>query len=62
MARRWHRRAIAVIVEAVGARTVVDVDARRRCDDNPALGARSVPEEVDGFEVFEGGETVELVV
>ena len=59
---RRHRRTVAVIVEAVGAWTVVEGDARRRCDDHPALPARTVPVEADGFEVFEGGEAVELVV
>ena len=59
--RRRHRRTIAVVVVAVGARTVVVADARRYGDDHPALAARSVPVEVDGLEVFEGGEAVELV-
>ena len=62
MARRRHRRAVAVIVEAVCARTVVEADARRYRDDHPAFGARTIPEEGDGLEVFEGGEAVELVV
>ena len=62
VAGRGHRRAEAVIVEAVGAGAVVVVDARRRRDDYPALGARTIPVEADGLEVFEGGEAVELVV
>ena len=62
VARRRHRRAVTVIVEAVGARTVVEADARRYRDDHPAFGARTIPEEGDGLEVFEGGEAVELVV
>ena len=61
MARRRHRWAVTVVVEAVGARTVVVVDARRYCDDHPALSARTIPVEGDGLEVFEGGEAVELV-
>jgi hypothetical protein len=60
VAGRRHRRTEAVVVVAVAARAVVDADARRRRDDNPALGARSVPVEVDGLEVLEGGEAVEL--
>ena len=56
-----HRRTEAVVVVAVGARTVVVADARRHRDDHPALGARTVPEEVDGLEVLEGGEAVELI-
>ena len=59
---RRHRRAIAIVVVAVGTRTVVVADARRHRDDHPALIARTVPEEVDRLEVFEGGEAVELVV
>ena len=59
--RRGHGRTIAVVVVAVDARAVVVADARRHRDDNPALAARTVPVEVDGLEVFEGGEAVELV-
>ena len=62
VARRRHRRTVTVVVEAVGARTVVEADARRYCDDHPAFGARTFPVEGDGLEVFEGGEAVELVV
>ena len=62
MTRRRHRRTITVVVEAIGARTVVVADARRYCDDHPALGARTIPVEGDGLEVFEGGEAVELVI
>ena len=62
VAGRRHRRAVAVVVVAVGARAVIVADARRHRDDYPALSARTVPEEVDGFEVFEGGEAVELVI
>ena len=62
MAGRRHRRTVTVVVVAVGARTVVVVDARRQCDDHPALVARTVPEEADRLEVFEGGEAVELVI
>ena len=61
MARRRHRRTITVVVEAIGARTVVVADTRRYRDDHPAFGARPIPEEADGLEVFEGGEAVELV-
>ena len=61
VARRRHRRTVTVIVVAIGARTVVVADTRRYCDDHPALGARPIPEEADGLEVFEGGEAVELV-
>jgi hypothetical protein len=61
VARRRHRRTITVVVEAIGTRTVVVADTRRYCDDHPALGARPIPEEADGLEVFEGGEAVELV-
>ena len=61
MARRRHRRTITVVVEAIGTRTVVVADTRRYCDDHPALGARPIPKEADGLEVFEGGEAVELV-
>lgn len=61
VAGRRHRRTEAVVVVAVGARTVVVADARRRRDDNPALGARTVPVEVEGLEVLEGGEAVELI-
>ena len=61
VARRRHRRTITVVVEAIGIRTVVVADTRRYCDDHPALGARPIPEEADGLEVFEGGEAVELV-
>jgi hypothetical protein len=61
VARRQHRRTITVVVEAIGARTVVVADTRRYCDDHPALGARTIPVEGDGLEVFEGGEAVELV-
>ena len=62
VARRRHRRAVTVIVEAVGARTVVEADARRYRDDHPAFGARTIPVEGDGLEVFEGGEAVELAI
>ena len=62
VAGRRHRRAIAVVVVAVDARAVVVADARRHRDDYPAFSARTVPEEVDGLKVFEGGEAVELVV
>ena len=41
---------------------MVEGDARRGCDDDPALVARSVPVEADGLEVLDGGEAVELVV
>lgn len=58
---RRHRRTVAVIVVAVGARTVVVVRARRYGDDHPALGARPIPVEADGVKVFEGGEAVELI-
>ena len=34
---------------------------RRHRDDNPRLGARSVPVEADGIEIFEGGEAIEIV-
>ena len=61
VAGRRHRRAEAVVVVAVDARAVVVADARRHRDDHPALAARTVPVEVDGLEVFEGGEAVELV-
>ena len=61
VSRRRHRRAIAIVVVAVGARTVVVADARRYRDDHPALAAWTVPVEVDGLEVFEGGEAVELI-
>ena len=61
VARRRHRRTKTVVVEAIGTRTVVVADTRRYCDDHPALGARPIPEEADGLEVFEGGEAVELV-
>ena len=54
-------RTEAVIVVAVGARTRVVVYQRRHGDDNPAVGARPVPAEGDGLEVFEGGEAVELI-
>ena len=61
VAGRRHRRAEAVVVVAVDARTVVVADARRHRDDYPALGARTIPVEVDGLEVLEGGEAVELI-
>ena len=61
VAGRRHRRAEAVVVVAVDARTVVVADARRHRDDYPALGARTVPVEVEGLEVLEGGEAVELI-
>ena len=61
VAGRRHRRAEAVVVVAVDARAVVVADARRHRDDHPALAARTVPVEVDGLEVFEGGEAIELV-
>ena len=62
MVRGRHRRTVAVVVEAVVARTVVVADARRYRDDHPALSARTVPVEVNRLEVFEGGEAVELAV
>ena len=61
VAGRWHRRTVAVIVEAVVARAVVDRRARRHGDDHPALVARPVEVEADGLEVFEDGEAVEVV-
>jgi hypothetical protein len=60
--RRRHRGTEAVVVVAVGAGAVVVANARRHRDDHPALGARPIPVEADGLEVFEGGEAVELVV
>ena len=59
---RRHRRAESVVVEAVGAWTLVVGDARRYRDNHPAFGARTIPEEGEGLEVFEGGEAVELMV
>jgi hypothetical protein len=56
-----HRRAEAVVVVAVAARTVVVADARRHRDDHPALGARTIPVEANGIEVLEGGEAVEFI-
>ena len=41
---------------------MVVVRDRTYVDDHPRLGARTNPAEVDGFEVFEGGEAEELVV
>ena len=61
VAWRRHWRAKTVVVVAVGARTVVVVDARRHRNDHPALVARTVPVEVQGLKVFEGGEAVKLV-
>ena len=54
-------RTEAVIVEAEGAGARVVVHQGRHGDDDPAVGARSVPAEGDGLEVFECGETVELI-
>ena len=59
--RRGHRRAEAVVVEAVAARARVVARHRRHCDDDPRIDARSIPAEADGLEVFEGGEAVELI-
>jgi hypothetical protein len=56
-----HRRAEAIVVVAVGARTVVVAQAGGYVDDHPAFVARPVPIEGDGVEVFEGGEAVKLV-
>lgn len=56
-----HGRTETVVVVAEGARTVVVAQARGYGDDHPGLGARPVPIEGDGLEVFEGGEAVELV-
>ena len=61
VAGRRHRRAIAVIVEAVVAGAVVDCRARRHVDDHPALFARPVEVEADRLEIFEDGEAVEVV-
>lgn len=56
-----HRRAEAIVVVAVAAGTVVVADARRHRNDHPVLGARPIPVEADGVEVFEGSEAVELI-
>ena len=61
VAGRRHWRTEAVIVEAVGARTVVVSRAGTYFDDHPALVARPVPVETDGIEILEGGEAIELV-
>ena len=60
--RRRSDRIVTVIVEAVGVRAIVVTRTRRHAVDYPGLGARSVPAEANGLEVFEGGETVELIV
>ena len=60
--RRRQDGIVTVIVEAVGARTIVVARTRRHPVDHPRLGARSVPAEAYRLEVFEGGEAVELIV
>ena len=61
VARGRHRRTETIVVVAVAARTVVVGDARRHRNDHPVLGTRPVPVEVDGVEVLEGSEAVELI-
>ena len=60
MTRRRHRRKEAVIVVAVGARTVVVAYARSDVNHHPRLGARAMPAEADGLEVLESGEAIEF--
>lgn len=61
VAGRRHRRTESVVIVAVVARTVVVSRAGTYVNDHPAFVARSFPVEGDGFEVFEGGEAVQLV-
>ena len=60
VAGRRHRRAETIVVVAVGAGAVIVARARADVDYHPRLGARTMPAEPDGFEVFEGGEAVEV--
>jgi hypothetical protein len=60
--RRRHRGTESVVVVAVDAGAVVVAHERRYGDDHPGFGARTVPVEADGLEVFKGGEAVEFVV
>ena len=60
--RRRHRRTVAVVVVAVLTGAIVVARTRRHPVDHPRLGARTVPAEAHGLEVFEGGEAVELIV
>jgi hypothetical protein len=60
--RRGHRGTVSVVVVAVDAGAVVVAHERRYSDDHPGFGARTIPVEADGLEVFKGGEAVELVV
>ena len=55
-----HRWTVAIVVEAVAARTVVVARARSDVNHHPRFGARPVPVEANRFEVLEGGEAVEL--
>ena len=59
--RRWHHRAIAVVVVAVVAGTVIVARTRTYSDDHPRLVAIAIPAEAHRLEVLEGGEAVELV-
>ena len=60
--RRRQDGIVTVIVEAVVARAIVVARTWGHAVDYPRLGARSVPAEAHGLEVFEGGEAVELIV
>ena len=59
---RRHRRAEAVVVVAVSARTVVVARTRTNPDHHPRLVVVAIPAEAQGLEVLEGGEAEELVI
>jgi hypothetical protein len=58
--RWWHRRTIAIVVEAEVARTVVVADAWSNLDHYPRLVAIAAPAEANRLEVLESGEAVEF--
>ena len=53
---------VAVIVEAVRMRAVVETWSWTDADDHPGLVAIAVPAETYRLEVFEDGEAIELTV
>lgn len=61
MTRRRCHWTETVVVVAIAARTMVVVRAGPYVDDYPALSARSLPEEGDRFEIFEGGKAVQFI-